>query len=146
MANLPLLVIFTDGGARSNPGPAGIGIVGYTDDEQGNRVKVFELKKYLGSQTNNFAEYTALIEGLLFAIQKGYTRIHCFADSELMVKQLNGEYKVKEPTLKPLYDQVKKLVQSFTEISFSHVMRTHNKEADLLVNKAVDEALGITKE
>lgn len=135
------LVIFTDGGARGNPGPAGIGIVMYKEDEEGNRQHLADIKEYIGEGTNNFAEYTALIKGLEEAIAKGHKRVRVFMDSELVVKQLNGLYKVREESLKPLASKVLAMTNKFESISFTHVHREKNKEADKLVNAAIDEAV-----
>ncbi len=139
------LVIFTDGGARGNPGPAGIGIVFYCEDEFGNRKELKKIKKYIGKQTNNFAEYSALITGLTEAqsmrTEAGhdFKSLHCYLDSELVVKQVNGLYKVREETLKPLVNEVQTLAKIFTGITFTHVHREKNVEADKLVNEILDE-------
>lgn len=125
--------LYTDGGARGNPGPAGIGAVIYMDG-----VKYFELSKYIGKTTNNEAEYYALLAGLMAAQNKEIKNLECFLDSELVVKQLNGEYKVKNATMKKYYDKVLQLKSEFESISFTHVKRADNKEADRLVNEALD--------
>ncbi len=138
-SHLERLVIYTDGGARGNPGPAGIGAVFYMDDGNGNLKLIAEIKKYIGEQTNNFAEYTALIVALEKAVELGQQRICCFLDSELVVKQLNGLYKVREDSLKPLASKVLALTGKFKNISFNHVKREKNKEADRLVNEILDE-------
>ena len=130
------LIIFTDGGARGNPGPAGIGIVIY-DGEQ----KIAGLKKYLGDQlTNNWAEYQALIIGLADLIARGYQgrRLEVRMDSELIVKQMKGEYKVKHAELKKLNTEVHALLAHFPHTTFTHIRREKNKEADALVNEAID--------
>lgn len=129
------LKLFSDGGARGNPGPAGIGAV--IKDE--NNETVAEISKYLGEQTNNFAEYTALIEGLKKAEGLGATEVECFLDSELVTKQMQGIYKVKEPTLQKLFVQAYNASQKFKKVSFNHVYRENNKEADTLVNRAIDK-------
>lgn len=141
MSELRRLIINTDGGARGNPGPAGIGAVFYADDGAGNQVKVGELKKYIGAATNNFAEYSALIAALEQAAALGYEDAACFLDSELVVRQLNGQYKIREETLKPLAAKVLALANKFKRVTFQHVPREKNKEADLLVNEAIDQAL-----
>lgn len=128
--------LFTDGGARGNPGPGALGVV--IKDSKGK--KVFELGKYLGECTNNEAEYEALIAGLEAAKERNYSDLTCFLDSELVVKQLTGEYKVKNTRLKVYFDKVKKLSQNFKNITFKHVPRTKNAEADALVNKVLDSA------
>jgi ribonuclease HI len=130
------LIINTDGGARNNPGPAGIGIV--FCDESGNVIKTF--KKYIGNATNNVAEYEALILALKKAKDFEADEIECRLDSELIVKQLNGEYKVKEPTLKTLNSKIHELI-FFKPIEFVHVRREKNKLADKLVNEAIDKAI-----
>lgn len=126
-----------DGGSRGNPGPAASGAVLF--DEHGNVIG--ELGRYIGIQTNNFAEYTAIIIGLELAIVHGVTDLTVRLDSELAVKQLNGEYRVKNEALALLYLKVVNLSHSFKRIEFQHVRREHNKRADALVNKALDEAL-----
>lgn len=130
------LSVFTDGGARGNPGHAGIGVVIVS----GNTI-ISRKGKYIGKATNNVAEYTALIAGLQMAI--GMDRpLACYSDSELMVKQLNGEYKVKNARLKELHGQVMDLVSNAGSIKFIHVNRDHEwiQEADAMVNSAIDEA------
>lgn len=128
-------ILHTDGGARGNPGPAGIGYVLRVKD----REMVFH-SGYIGEATNNQAEYAALQEGLQRALKDGVTHLQCFLDSELVVKQLAGQYRVKNEGLQPLYDKVCSLVSEFEEVSFEHVPREKNKEADKLVNQAIDGA------
>ena len=129
------LIINTDGGARGNPGPAGIGAV--FSDESG--VTIAEFMEYIRKTTNNVAEYKALILALENAKNFKYKEIECRLDSELVVKQLNGQYRVKDSGLKPLYIKVQELA-IFQPISFVHVRREKNKLADRLVNEAIDEA------
>lgn len=129
------LTIFTDGGARGNPGPAAIGVV--IKDDSGKIIESFG--KFLGDATNNFAEYTALVEGLKKAKDLGATEADCVLDSELVVKQMNREYKVKEPTLQKLFIQAYNAAGVFKKTSFKHVPREKNKEADRWVNKILDE-------
>ncbi|HNV12843.1 MAG TPA: ribonuclease HI family protein [bacterium] len=129
------IIIFSDGGARGNPGPAGIGAVLY--DEKKN--KLAEISKYLGETTNNQAEYKALIAGLKKAKELEAKEVKCFLDSELVVKQLNREYRVKHKDLAPLFLEVYNLSQSFTNIEFVHVPREKNSEADRLANLAMDK-------
>ncbi len=136
------LVIFTDGGARGNPGPAGIGVVFYLEDENGNKKHLENLEKYIGEHTNNYAEYSALIAGLERARDLEQKNIQCYLDSELVVKQVTGLYKIREESLKPLAAQVLSLAENFTQINFTHVHREKNSEADKLVNNAIDKALG----
>ncbi|MFW9873580.1 MAG: ribonuclease HI family protein [Candidatus Thorarchaeota archaeon] len=126
--------LYSDGGARGNPGPAGAG--GVIFDER--KKKVAEISEYLGILTNNQAEYQALILGLKRAKDLGIKNLACFLDSELVTKQINGLYKVKDQKIKDLFPLVLKLKSSFKEISFSHVKRAKNKEADALVNKALN--------
>lgn len=124
----------TDGGARGNPGPAAIGIV----LKDGNK-NIIETKGiYLGSTTNNYAEYKGIIEGLKLAKTKEISELNCFLDSELVVKQLLGLYKVKEETLKTLHKEVKEIEKEFQKVTYTHVRREFNKEADLIVNKVLD--------
>lgn len=130
------LIINTDGGARNNPGPAGIGVV--FSNEEGEVVLKFG--EYLGDATNNIAEYTALVRALEKAREFEAEEIICRLDSELVVKQLNGQYKVKDPNLKILYNQIKDLT-FMKPVSFVHVYRAQNKLADQLVNQAIDKAL-----
>ncbi|HEY4511148.1 MAG TPA: ribonuclease HI family protein [Candidatus Paceibacterota bacterium] len=135
------ITIYTDGGARGNPGPAGIGAVIVGAD---GRI-VEEVSKFLGHQTNNYAEYHAVIEALeavkkLFGATKlKETTVEMYMDSELVVKQLNGIYQVKEPTLFPQFIKIHNLrVKDFPHITFSHVPREKNKKADKLANDAMD--------
>jgi ribonuclease HI len=128
-------ILHSDGGARGNPGPAGIGAV----LEIGSDKKL--LKKYIGETTNNQAEYQALLLGLEEAVKLGVDEIVCYLDSELVVKQLNREYKVKNKDLAPLFVKVWNIGQQLKKIEFKHVFRTDNKEADALVNEVLDEQL-----
>jgi len=131
------ILIYTDGGARNNPGPAGVGVV----IQDG--AKSIELKKYIGEQTNNFAEYEALILALTEAKKRGLAEreIEVRMDSELIVRQMTNEYQVKEETLWPQYMKVHNLIVAhFPDAKFVHVRREENKEADRLVNEAIDEA------
>ena|SRR3989338_2056367 len=137
----PKLILFTDGGSRNNPGAAGIGGVAFKASVEGH--EVFRFKKFLGTKTNNQAEYLALIEGLSLALERGYQEIECFLDSELVVKQLNGLYKIKHSDLKPLAEEVNDLKTQFSRAVFIAIPRAKNKIADLLVNEAIDENLAI---
>ncbi len=132
-----LLVINTDGGARGNPGPAGTGVV--IKNEQGEIV--YRHGGYIGAATNNVAEYSALIKALTEAHNLGAREVRINMDSELIVKQMLGQYKIKEPTLQKLAQQAVMLLKKFDKYSFTHVRREFNKEADMLVNEAIDEAL-----
>ncbi|HYC79401.1 MAG TPA: ribonuclease HI family protein [Candidatus Binatia bacterium] len=129
------LIIHSDGGARGNPGPAAIGVV--VSDTNGNELKA--IKEYIGEGTNNQAEYKALIKGISEAAAMGAQTITCYLDSELVVKQLNGQYKIKEPGLQVLAMHVIRSKNKFQSIEFKHVRREHNKRADQLVNEALDE-------
>ncbi|MEX2055021.1 MAG: ribonuclease HI family protein [Candidatus Andersenbacteria bacterium] len=133
--------LHTDGGARGNPGPAGIGFVLNIIDGE-----TIEGAEYIGEATNNHAEYAALQRGLAMAQKKGVQEITCYLDSELVVKQLKGEYRVKHALLRPLYENVQQLARQFDRISFQHIVRAKNKKADLLVNKALDAAFNIRKD
>lgn len=125
--------LHTDGGARGNPGPAGIGFVLAIKDQ----AKILH-GSYIGETTNNQAEYQALVAGMKRAIEENVSDLACFLDSELVVKQLKGEYKIKNEELKPLAAQVNKLKRDFSAVTFTHVRREKNKEADALVNQAID--------
>ncbi len=131
------LILYTDGGARGNPGPAAIGAVIY--NEGGQELK--RVGKYLGETTNNQAEYKALIEALKQAVILGGERLVCNLDSELVVRQLQGQYKVKEPTLKPLAEEALRLSAKFIQVQFVHIPREKNKLADQLVNEVLDQEL-----
>ncbi len=128
------LIIFTDGGARGNPGPAGIGAVIYDSDKK----IIAEISEYLGETTNNQAEYRALIAALKRATTLEAKEIECYLDSELVVKQLNREYKVKNKDLAPLFLEIHNLSLNFKNISYTHIPRERNKEADRLANEAMD--------
>lgn len=131
------LILWTDGGARGNPGPAGIGVV--MTDAQGEVVA--EIAEYIGEATNNQAEYRALIAGLTRARELAATVVDIRMDSELVVRQLNGEYKVKNENMKPLYVQATALLKTFARYTIQHVRREQNAEADKLVNQALDAAV-----
>jgi ribonuclease HI len=128
------VVIFTDGASRGNPGPASLGVV--ITDKTGE--VLVEISKKLGDQTNNYAEYMAVIEGLLAAAEGGAKKVVVKADSQLMVRQMLGEYKVKAEGIIPLFKQCQKLVTLFDKIDFIHIPREENAEADRLANKALD--------
>ncbi len=133
------LLLSTDGGARGNPGPAGAGWV--IKDENG--AIILEHGQYLGETTNNVAEYTALIEALKSSKTLGGTDLEISMDSELIVKQMLGEYKIKQPHLQELAAKVKRLLAEFDNYSFKHILREFNKEADRMVNQAIDKALSL---
>jgi ribonuclease HI len=127
-----------DGGARGNPGPAGYGVV--IQDETGK--KIAALSEYLGHQTNNFAEYQGLIGALEYALQHGQKALQVISDSELMVRQIKGIYKVKNATLKDLHARAKDLIAQLDWFSIDHALREHNREADRLANEAMDKGTG----
>ena len=129
------LIIYTDGAARGNPGPAGAGVV--IKDAGMKNIK--ELCDYLGETTNNQAEYRALILALNSAVELSADELDIFADSELMVSQLKGLYKVKNEGLKPLFNEARDLFRKFKSCRISHVPREKNKEADKLANRAIDD-------
>ena len=126
---------YVDGGSRGNPGPAGYGV--RIEQEDGS---VVELKQSLGLATNNVAEYSGLIAALGWAAAHGISRLQVRADSELLVKQMRGEYRVKSPGLKPLHEQARTLARPIGSVTFEHVRREFNKDADRLANEAMDEA------
>ena len=126
--------LYCDGASRGNPGPAGAGALLY---DPGGTLKG-QLSRYLGETTNNVAEYQALILGLQLAREQGAARIQILADSQLVVEQLKGSYKVKSPHLLPLWQQAKKELQSFEAYAISHLGRAGNQEADLLARQAAD--------
>lgn len=132
------ITLFADGGARGNPGPAGAGAVVYGPDGS----VIAQVSKYLGTKTNNWAEYEALIEGLRHAKEHFGTpvehTVQVFLDSELIVKQMKGEYKIKHPELKKQHAHVQELLSSFSHVSFAHVPREKNTVADQLANDAMD--------
>ena len=127
-----------DGGARGNPGPAGFGAV--VQDADGRILA--ELSEFLGVQTNNFAEYSGLLAVLDFAVAHAHPRVKVISDSELMVKQIQGAYKVKSPGLKPLYDEARKRIARLEGFQISHALRHKNKDADRLANQAMDKGMG----
>jgi ribonuclease HI len=131
------LVANVDGGARGNPGPAGYGVV--IEDEVGRPIA--ELSEYLGPQTNNYAEYSGLLSALNYALRHGFKALKVVSDSELMVKQINGQYKVSSPTLKELYERAMKLIDQLDCFEIKHVLREKNREADRLANLAMDRGI-----
>ncbi len=130
------LIIHTDGGARGNPGPAGIGVV----IKQPDGMIIGQHYRYIGEATNNIAEYKALILALTEAIKFSSERLEINMDSELVVRQMNGQYKIKDPNLKKLAGEAIKLAKNFKSVNYHHVRREFNKDADKLVNLAIDEA------
>lgn len=129
------ITAFCDGGSRGNPGPAGYGV--RIEDANGNKVE--ELHEFLGVKTNNFAEYSALLAALEFAVSQGYSHLRVVADSELMVKQMQGKYRVKSPDLRPLYEEARRQVAKLQAFRIEHVLRGKNKHADRLANLAMDK-------
>ena len=127
---------YIDGGARGNPGPAGYGV--RIEDLDGNLIK--ELYGPLGIATNNVAEYNGLLAALKWAVDNGQRDVHIRADSELLVKQMRGEYKIKNPGLQPLATRARLLMMELGKVTFEHVRRELNKEADRLSNLGMDEA------
>lgn len=136
-AALTRLRVYSDGAARGNPGPSGAGAVLVEPNGQ----VVDRLGKFLGIQTNNYAEYTGLLLGLRRAKDLGVREVEIFADSELMIRQLGGRYQVKSPTLRPLYEEALKLLNEFTRVKLVHVPREMNAAADAMSNRAIDERL-----
>jgi ribonuclease HI len=130
------LVIYADGAARGNPGPAGIGAV--IEDERGRVLK--EVSQFVGRKTNNQAEYMALIQGLEAAAEYQADAVQVRLDSTLLVYQLKGEYKVKSPLLKPLRNEVHKLLAKYKVVGIEHIERQYNRAADKLANQAIDTA------
>ena len=128
--------LYTDGGARGNPGPAGIGVV--LMDAEGTVVG--EIAQGIGYATNNVAEYQALIAGLKMALDQGFEEIDVFCDSQLVVSQLKGEWKIKSDGLRDLAVEARRLLNTFKDAQISHVPREQNAEADALANQGMDAA------
>jgi ribonuclease HI len=129
--------LFTDGAARGNPGPAGAGAV--IVSPQGHIVA--KVGKFLGENTNNYAEYMGLILGLKRAKAMGIKELDVLADSELLVRQLNGEYQVKAENLRPLFEEARQLLAAFPEVQLRHIPREENEAADEMSNRAIDQRL-----
>jgi ribonuclease HI len=123
-----------DGGARGNPGPAAYGVI--VRDAKGEVIA--ELSDYLGIQTNNYAEYSGLLAALEYAVREKHPSLKVLSDSELLVRQMQGRYKVKSPGLIDLYDRARTLVRKLEHFSIEHVLRAYNREADRLVNQVLD--------
>jgi len=123
---------YVDGASRGNPGPAGIGVVIKADG------KVFKIAEYVGTRTNNQAEYLALIKALTKLRELDVRKVYVYSDSVLLVKQVNGEYRVRHPELKTLHEKVRELVASFEDFHIIHVDREKNREADRLANEAIE--------
>jgi len=137
------LIINTDGGSRGNPGPAGIGAVIRFEDFESEKLK--EISKYIGDATNNQAEYTAVLEALNYIVENHKTdepEMEFRLDSQLVVEQLKGNYKLKNEGLKPLFWQIRDLIMELGgKASFTHIPREENSQADKLVNEALDKAM-----
>ena len=127
-----------DGGSRGNPGPSGYGAV--VEDPQGRVVA--RLSEFLGVQTNNYAEYSGLLAVLAWAIEHNAKRLRVVSDSELMVKQMKGQYKVASPVLRPLWEEAKRRAARLDRFEMRHTLRGGNKEADRLANEAMDKGMG----
>src|SRR5215469_3214661 len=132
------LIAHIDGGSRGNPGPAGYGVV--ITDRSGK--KIATLHEYLGHQTNNYAEYHGLLAALDYALTHHHKSLKVVADSELLVKQIRGEYKVKSPALQELHQQARHMIQKLEWFSIQHTLREGNQEADRLANLAMDKGMG----
>ena len=132
------IIAHSDGGARGNPGPAGYGVV--IEDQSGK--KIATLSEYLGHQTNNVAEYQGLIGALEYAVANGHKALKLISDSELLVKQIKGIYKVKNLALQDLHARAKDLIAQLDWFSIGHALREHNSEADRLANDAMDRGMG----
>jgi ribonuclease HI len=131
-----MMTAYIDGGSRGNPGPAGFGVQIVGPDG----AVVAELHGALENTTNNVAEYNGLLAALTWAVDHGQKALHIRSDSELLVRQLRGEYRVKHPGLQPLYQDARALISRIGRVSFEHVRREFNKDADRLANLAMDEA------
>jgi ribonuclease HI len=126
-----------DGGARGNPGPAGYGAL--IQDDEG--MVIAELSEFLGMRTNNYAEYSGLLGCLQYALDHHHPRLRVVSDSELMVKQIQGKYKVNSPDLKPLWQEAKNRIAKLEAFEISHALRHKNKDADRLANEAMDRGM-----
>jgi ribonuclease HI len=134
----PEAVVWTDGAARGNPGPAGIGAI----LKRRSGEVLYTGSEYLGHTTNNVAEYRAVLLGLSAALAQGVEHLEVRADSELLIKQLKGLYRVKAPGLKPLFEEARRLISRFQSVKLTHIRRELNAEADRLANHGVDKAAG----
>jgi len=129
------IVAYIDGGARGNPGPAGYGV--RVENERGDLIE--EFCGFLGSATNNVAEYNGLLAALRYANEHGHRIVRIKSDSELLVKQMIGQYRVKNPGLQPLFQQAQSLARTLERVAYEHVRREQNKDADRLANLAMDK-------
>jgi ribonuclease HI len=132
------IIAYCDGGSRGNPGPAGFGV--YIEDGAGRVLA--EESEYLGARTNNFAEYSALLAAIEFAISHCHRRLRVIADSELIVKQMKGQYRVNSPELRPLHEQARRRILALEKFEIRHVLREKNRQADRLANLAMDRGMG----
>jgi probable phosphoglycerate mutase len=137
-ASSELFTAHCDGGSRGNPGPSGYGAV----IEDANGRVVAELSGFLGIRTNNFAEYSGLLGVLKWAVEHNVNRLRVISDSELMVKQMQGKYKVASPILRPLFEEARKLSRNIASFEILHTLRGGNKQADQLANEAMDKGMG----
>ena len=137
-----MITAYTDGGSRGNPGPAGYGV--HIENDAGETIA--DLKASLGQTTNNVAEYHGLIAALDYALAHGHRRLRVRSDSQLLIRQMLGEYRVKHPGLQPLYEHAKDLTSRFERVVFEHVRRELNKQADRLANDAMNEAAALAKD
>ncbi len=138
MTPSPAHTAHVDGGARGNPGPAGYGVV--ITDPHGK--KIAELSQYLGHRTNNYAEYNGLLAALRYAIAQKIQSLKIVSDSELMVRQMKGVYKVRHPELRKLFDEAQRLTAQIEHVEIRHALREHNQDADRLANQAMDRGKG----
>jgi probable phosphoglycerate mutase len=132
-----MIVAYIDGGSRGNPGPGGYGVL--IEDEAGNLRA--ELRGFLGVTTNNVAEYRGLLAALQYAQAHGHRDVRIRSDSQLLIRQMTGQYRVKHPGLQPLFQQARTLVDSLNRVTFEHVRREQNTHADRLANLAMDEGV-----
>jgi len=132
------ITAYCDGGSRGNPGPAGYGVM----IEGPNGQKLAELSEFIGKATNNVAEYSALLGALAWALSNEHQRLRVVADSELLVKQIQGRYKVASPDLRPLYEEAKRRIDRLDAFRIEHVLRGKNQKADHLANAAMDKGMG----
>jgi probable phosphoglycerate mutase len=138
MTESKTIVAYCDGGSRGNPGPSGYGVLIQSDTGD----TLGELSEFLGVKTNNVAEYSGLLAALGFALEHGHTHLRVVSDSELMVKQMKGQYRVNSPDLKPMYEEAKRRAGQLKRFEMQHVLRGKNKEADRLANEAMDRGTG----
>jgi probable phosphoglycerate mutase len=136
--NDELITAYCDGGSRGNPGPSGFGV--FIQGADGETVA--ELSEYLGKHTNNYAEYSGLLAALDFALTQGHRRMKVVSDSELMVKQIKGQYQVNSPELRPLFEEARRRIIRLDSFQIQHVLREKNQRADRLANLAMDRGTG----